>query len=94
MNINVLNHPLRVRILVALSERRASPSELASEWEVSLGVVSYHVRRLEAAGLIRLTKKVPRRGAVEHYYRANKRSVGSLTASVVELAEALTGSPR
>ena len=69
--IKVLAHPLRVRILAIFEQRVASPSEIAQELEASLGVVSYHVRRLEALGLIKLVRKTPRRGAVEHYYRAD-----------------------
>jgi DNA-binding transcriptional ArsR family regulator len=63
-----LAHPLRTRILAALEDRTASPSELAQELGVSLGVVSYHVRRLAALRFLKLVKRVPRRGAVEHYY--------------------------
>ncbi len=63
-----LSHPLRTHVLAALEHRTASPSELASEFGVSLGVVSYHVRRLHALGFLRLVKQVPRRGATEHYY--------------------------
>jgi DNA-binding transcriptional ArsR family regulator len=65
-----LAHPLRTRILAALDDRTASPSELAQEFEASLGVVSYHVRRLHALRFLKLVKSVPRRGAVEHYYTA------------------------
>ncbi len=68
-----LAHPLRTRILAALEDRIASPSELAAELDVSLGVMSYHVRRLEALGLVKLVKRTPRRGAVEHYYKATAR---------------------
>jgi DNA-binding transcriptional ArsR family regulator len=65
-----LAHPLRTRILAALEDRTASPSELADELEAPLGIVSYHVRRLTALGFLKLVKRVPRRGAVEHYYTA------------------------
>ncbi|MGO9973025.1 MAG: helix-turn-helix domain-containing protein [Solirubrobacteraceae bacterium] len=68
-----LAHPLRTRILAALEDRIASPSELAADLDVSLGVMSYHVRRLEALGLVKLVKRTPRRGAVEHYYKATAR---------------------
>jgi DNA-binding transcriptional ArsR family regulator len=68
-----LAHPLRTRVLAALEGRTASPSELAEELEVPLGVLSYHVRRLTALGLLKLVKRVPRRGAVEHYYTALAR---------------------
>jgi DNA-binding transcriptional ArsR family regulator len=65
-----LAHPLRSQILSALEARTASPSQLAAELDVPLGVVSYHVRRLTALGFLQLVKRVPRRGAVEHYYAA------------------------
>jgi DNA-binding transcriptional ArsR family regulator len=63
-----LAHPMRTRILSALENRTASPSELAEELDASLGVVSYHVRRLHALRFLKLVKRVARRGAVEHYY--------------------------
>jgi DNA-binding transcriptional ArsR family regulator len=63
-----LAHPLRTRILATLENRIASPSEIAEELDVSLGVISYHVRRLQALKFLKLVKRVPRRGAVEHYY--------------------------
>jgi len=65
-----LSHPLRGRILGILEERRASPRELADELGQPLGNVSYHVRTLLALKLIRLVKKTPRRGSIEHYYEA------------------------
>ncbi len=69
-----LAHPLRTRILAALENRTASPSELATELDAPLGVLSYHVRRLTALGFVKLVKRVPRRGAVEHYYTAVRRT--------------------
>lgn len=63
-----LAHPLRTRILAALENRTASPTELSTELDAPLGVVSYHVRRLHALRFLKLVKRVPRRGAVEHYY--------------------------
>jgi len=69
--IKALSHPLRLRILGTLEERTTSPTELAEELQVPLPNVSYHVRLLLKRGLIELAKTVPRRGAVEHYYRAS-----------------------
>jgi DNA-binding transcriptional ArsR family regulator len=71
--VKMLSHPLRVRILAILEQRVASPSEIAQELDASLGVVSYHVRRLEALGMIKLVRKTPRRGAIEHYYQADAK---------------------
>ena len=72
--IKALTHPLRVQILRALEERTASPSELADEIGAPLGNVSYHVRQLHALGLIKLVRKTPRRGAIEHHYKALARA--------------------
>jgi DNA-binding transcriptional ArsR family regulator len=68
-----LAHPLRTRILAALEGRTASPSELAGELDAPLGVVSYHFRRLVTLGFLKLVKREPRRGAVEHYYTTTGR---------------------
>ncbi len=68
-----LAHPLRARLLGALEDRTASPSELAAELDIPLGVLSYHIRRLTALGFLTLVRRVPRRGAVEHYYTATVR---------------------
>lgn len=68
-----LAHPLRTRILGLLEDRTSSPSELAHDLDAPLGVVSYHVRRLASLGLLKLVRRVPKRGAVEHYYTAVSR---------------------
>jgi len=66
-----LAHPLRVRILeLATHREEVSPVDLAEELAEPLGVVSYHVRQLAAAGLLELAARSFRRGAVKHHYRA------------------------
>lgn len=74
--IKALAHPLRIRILAILEEREmASPNELSELLGVSLGVMSYHVRRLHALGFLELVRRTPRRGAIEHHYRGKARPV-------------------
>ena len=68
--MKALAHPLRQQLLIALSERVASPSELAEELGEPLGNVSYHVRMLVDLGCIELVSTTPRRGALEHHYKA------------------------
>src|SRR3954451_20595885 len=66
-----LSHPLRQRILERLSAAgEASPNELARVLDAPLGNVAYHVRMLVGLGCVELTRTRPRRGALEHYYRA------------------------
>ena len=71
--VKALTHPLRAQILRQLEERTASPSALAEELGAPLGNVAYHVRQLAGLGLIELVRTTPRRGAIEHEYRALPR---------------------
>jgi hypothetical protein len=59
-----------VQLLAALNEGVASPNELAKKLDEPLTNVSYHVRMLHDLGTIELVETEPRRGALEHYYRA------------------------
>jgi DNA-binding transcriptional ArsR family regulator len=68
-----LSHPLRGRIFAILNEQVASPNEIADMLEERLPNVSYHVRALVDLECIELVRTAPRRGAIEHYYRAVKR---------------------
>jgi DNA-binding transcriptional ArsR family regulator len=72
--VKSLAHELRAEILAILNERMASPNELAKELDEGLSQVSYHVKVLKDYEVIRLVKTEPRRGAVEHYYRATSRA--------------------
>ncbi len=65
-----LAHPLRVRILTVLNDRVASPNELRKELGEGLSQVSYHIKVLNDFELIEMVSTEPRRGAVEHFYRA------------------------
>ncbi len=71
--VKAMSHPLRVRILAMLDERKASPNQLAGWLGASLGTVAYHVRTLLQLGLIELVDETRVRGAVEHHYRAVRR---------------------
>jgi len=80
----------------------ASPNELSKELGEGLSQVSYHVKVLKDFEMIQMVKTEPRRGAVEHYYRATSKvfipswvaavwpkSVrGRLSASILEEIEA------
>ena len=69
-----LAHPLRVRILSSLHKGISSPNQLAQELDEPLGNVSYHVKTLLEYNCVELVKTEPRRGAVEHFYRATDRA--------------------
>jgi DNA-binding transcriptional ArsR family regulator len=68
--LRAISHPLRHRLLGMLDGRVASPNQLARELGLPLGRVSYHIRLLSDLGAIELVRTEPRRGALEHFYRA------------------------
>jgi DNA-binding transcriptional ArsR family regulator len=72
-----LSHVLRQHILLATLQREISPNELSKALGEGLSQVSYHVKvlREDCDGLIEQTRTEPRRGAVEHYYRASAKTL-------------------
>lgn len=75
--VKAIGHPLRMQLLGRLNERVASPVELARELGESVQLVSYHVRILRDLGFVELVSTTPRRGAIEHHYRAIRRALFS-----------------
>ncbi|HEY5814909.1 MAG TPA: winged helix-turn-helix domain-containing protein, partial [Solirubrobacterales bacterium] len=75
--IKALDHVLRQHILLAAVQGEVSPKGLSEALDEGLSQVSYHVKVLrdDCDGLIKETRKVPRRGAVEHYYRATAKTL-------------------
>lgn len=71
--VKALGHPVRVQALRILNERVASPNEISKELDQAVGHVSYHIKVLKECECIELVDTVPRRGAMEHFYRATSR---------------------
>ncbi len=69
----LVSHPTRVKAYVILTERVASPKQIADEIGEEVTHVGYHVRKLEELNLIELVEEQQVRGAVKHLYRATKR---------------------
>jgi DNA-binding transcriptional ArsR family regulator len=65
-----LSNDVRARALELLAEGAKSPKQIAAEMQLDLRSVAYHVRVLKKLGCIELVETLPRRGAVEHVYRA------------------------
>lgn len=59
--LRILAHPVRLRILSALTGRALSIAEIARELGIRHANASYHVRQLASVGLIRLTPDRGRR---------------------------------
>lgn len=65
-----LSNDVRARALMLLADEAKSPKQISAELELDLRSVAYHVRVLKKLGCIELVETLPRRGAVEHVYRA------------------------
>jgi DNA-binding transcriptional ArsR family regulator len=75
--VKALDHILRQHILLATVAGEVSPNELSKALDKGLSQVSYHVKVLrdDCDRMIEETRTEPRRGAVEHYYRANAKTL-------------------
>jgi DNA-binding transcriptional ArsR family regulator len=75
--VKALDHVLRQHILLATVAGEVSPNELSKALDQGLSQVSYHVKVLrdDCDGIIEEIRTEPRRGAVEHYYRATEKSL-------------------
>jgi DNA-binding transcriptional ArsR family regulator len=69
--LKAISHEARIDILRICSERVTSPTEFARETGRSLTQISYHFKSLWEEEVLTLVRTEPRRGAVEHYYRAS-----------------------
>jgi hypothetical protein len=67
-------HPLRIKILEALTDHVASPNTIAEKLETDLGGVAYHTRALDRLGALELVDTGRVRGAIEHFYKATPRA--------------------
>lgn len=92
-----VSHPLRAAVLRILTERTASPVEMARELNEETANVSHHAKRLVKLDCAELVEERKVRGAVEHRYRASERHLvetdewDRLVEESPELAEHLVG---
>ena len=68
--LRLLSHPLRLRILHALSRKPRTTKQVADLLDLPPTRLYHHVGQLEDAGLLRLVHTRPVRGTVEKYYQA------------------------
>jgi predicted ArsR family transcriptional regulator len=71
-----LTHPTRSYALAVLTERVASPKEIAKELDRTIRHVTYHLGVLERLNCVELvrTESVMGGRVVEHFYKATKRA--------------------
>ena len=70
-----LGNPTRQEVMVMLSERAATITQLAAAMGRPKGSVGYHVKVLEEAGLLRVVRTNKVRAMTEKYYGRTARTV-------------------
>jgi DNA-binding transcriptional ArsR family regulator len=69
-----VSHPIRADIIGLLRAGPLSPARASERLEnAPLGTVAYHFRTLERLGVIEVSSRTQRRGAIEHTYRLKER---------------------
>ena len=63
-----MGHPVRHRIVNVLRQRPATLGQLAAAMGLAKGTISFHVRVLREAGLVRLAGTQHVRGGTEQYF--------------------------
>jgi DNA-binding transcriptional ArsR family regulator len=81
-----LGHPMRHRILFALSQGEATISQLAATLASNKGNVAHHLKVLASAGLVQPTGTRQVRGGTEQYYRRASRAVQFDDAATTKVA--------
>lgn len=73
--VAAMDHPYRVHIMGVLSQRVASPAEIAKELGVETNALMHHFRKLLDLGVIELVRVAETEGGrlLGHYYRAIAR---------------------
>lgn len=91
--IKALAHPMRVAILDLMNAGEWSPNELKKTLDEGLSQVSYHIKVLKDLEMIELTRTEPRRGAVEHFYRAVERAFvpSDVASDIPKVAQRIIG---
>lgn len=87
--LRAVAHPLRLRLLSMLTAEALSAAEAARVLGESQANVSYHLRRLADAGLVRLVEETTIRGGAAKRYKHDPASGDALGGGSIDEQEAL-----
>ena len=91
--LNALAHPQRLRILAALQSGQSHVSQLARELGIGRPLLHLHLKRLEAAGLIRGRLELSEEGRAMRFYAVAPFSVRITPEVLATAVETLTTVP-
>ncbi|MFC3891219.1 ArsR/SmtB family transcription factor [Lentzea rhizosphaerae] len=85
-----LANPHRLRVLAALTRERNYVSALARELGISRALLQVHLRKLEAAGLVRAHLELSEDGKAMKFYEIEPFAVELSPESVADAVQTLT----
>jgi predicted transcriptional regulator len=85
-----LANPHRLRVLAALTRERNYVSALARELGISRALLQVHLRKLEAAGLVRAQLELSEDGKAMKFYEIEPFAVELSPESVADAVQTLT----
>ena len=91
--LSIFSHPARLKALVLLEQRAASPGEIAKVVGLTPSATLYHVGRLRDAGLIEQVDSRRARAFEEGIWRAKTKGWARLQKLLVELDERVRAAP-
>jgi predicted ArsR family transcriptional regulator len=70
-----MSHPTRIHLMTVLTERTASPKEIAQELDRPIRHITYHLGVLEQLDCVELVRQEQSMGGrvMEHFYKATQR---------------------
>jgi DNA-binding transcriptional ArsR family regulator len=80
--LRALGEPSRLWILALLKEREMTISELTSRLDVGQPTVSYHVRQLAAAGLVKIRRGQARGPIRATFCSLDRQGLAALSAAI------------
>jgi DNA-binding transcriptional ArsR family regulator len=73
--------PMRLSVLLMIADEPMSPKDLSAILGLPIGRLSYHVRMMANAKLIRVQRQAKKRGAVQTFYTLTPKG-GTLLAKL------------
>jgi predicted transcriptional regulator len=87
---NSLSHPVRIKIMGILSEKRQYVSELARIVNISRPLLYMHLRKLEAANLIKGEHEISEDGKAMKYYEIQNFALNLTPETLFEFSKSVT----
>lgn len=90
---DALSHPMRIKIIGVLSEKRRYVSELARIMNISRPLLYMHLKKLEDAGIVTGSYEISGSGKSMKYYEIKPFDIHLTTESLAMLAQTIPVEP-